>query len=130
VQDYGQQDTIPKGLKAPWYTSKASAHCAEKHRQHNNQPNTSTVEKIPPVPRPDGEPPRKKARVMTDETNEPEAQQAPSQTTQSGRNVRKPGWLAESIQAYPASVCGAMSAVNALDDGTLKPMWKSTSFFS
>ncbi len=119
VQDYGQQDTVPKGLKAPWYTSKASAHRAEKHRQHNNQPNTSTVEEIPTVPRPDGEPPRKKARVTTDETKEPEAQQAPSQTTRSGRNVRKPGWLAESIQAYPASVCGAMSAVNALGDGTL-----------
>ena len=26
VQDYGQQDSIPKALKAPWYTSKESAH--------------------------------------------------------------------------------------------------------
>jgi hypothetical protein len=86
VLDLGP-DKIPKGLKAPWYSSRDAAYKADKHRQHNNKPTGPNVDIIvEPTRRPDSqnEPPQKRARVMSDETREPEAQTAPTHTTRSG----------------------------------------------
>jgi hypothetical protein len=101
VQDYGQEENIPKGLKAPWYSSKTAAHKADNHR-HNKETATRSSD----------EPPKKRARFVLNETREPEAQEAPIHT-RSGRTIHQPRWLKESAQAYPCDM-------KALSDGTLE----------
>jgi hypothetical protein len=78
VQDYGQEENIPKGLKAPWYSSKTAAHKADNHR-HNKETATRSSD----------EPPKKRARFVLNETREPEAQEAPIHT-RSGRTIHQP----------------------------------------